>query len=140
GLHFLFGLACSLVVLLVNSVSVTYFIGTSRWTKEVTAAYSLEDQYVRRCTGLKRRCFPLAVTGMLTMLGIVALGAAADPGTLRSGTAWWATPHLVGALIGTSYIALSFALQRNLILQNYGVIAEVMQQVEAKRQGPQQEP
>jgi len=133
GLHFLCGVACALVVLLVNSVSVTYFIGTSRWSKEVTAAYSLSDEYVRRCTKLKRRCFPLAISGMLAMLGIVALGGAADPATLRAGTEWWATPHLYGALLGTAWISFSFALQRNLILENYIVIGDVMRQVELKR-------
>lgn len=138
GLHFLFGLACSLVVLLVNSVSITYFIGTSRWSKEVTAAYSLGDEYVHRSMQLKRRCFPLAVSGMLTMLAIVALGAASDPGTLRADTEWWAMPHLLGAMIGTAYIALAFVLQRNLILQNYHVIAEVMQQVAIKQRAQEQ--
>lgn len=132
--HFLFGLACSLVVLLVNSVSLTYFVGTSRWTKEVTAAYSLDGEYVRRSTALKRRCWPLSLTGMLTMVAIVALGAASDPATGRPGTEWWATPHFIGALVGTSYIALAFVLQRNLILQNYTVIAEVMREVETKQQ------
>ena len=132
SLHFLCGVACSLVVLLVNSVSITYFIGTSRWTKEVTAAYSLGDEFVRRSAQLKRRCFPLAVSSMLVMVGIVALGAAADPATGRPDTQWWATPHMFGAMLGLAWIALSFVLQYNLIRTNYGVIADVMQQVDAQ--------
>jgi hypothetical protein len=133
SLHFLCGVACSIVVLLVNSVSVTYFVGTSRWAKEVTAAYELEDTYVRRCTHLKRRCFPLSVISMLVMVVMVALGAAADPATGRAGTAWWATPHMLGSLLGMTWIALSFVMQYNLIRTNFGVIADVMQQVEAKQ-------
>ena len=133
SMHFLCGVACSLVVLLVNSVSITYFIGTSRWSKEVTAAYSLDDIYVRRCTQLKRRCFPLSVISMLVMIGIVALGAAADPATMRDGTDWWVMPHFLGALLGTAWIALSYFMQYNLIRANYVVIADVMQEVEKKR-------
>jgi hypothetical protein len=133
GLHFLCGIACSLVVLLVNSVSITYFVGTSRWSKEVTTAYSLDEDCFRRSTKLKRRCWPLAIAGMLAMVGIVALGAAADPGTGRAGTQAWATPHLIGALLGTTWISFSFILQRNLILANHQVIADVMEQVEAKQ-------
>ncbi len=137
SLHFLCGVACSLVVLLVNSISITYFIGTSRWSKEVTAAYSLDDEYVRRCMRLKRRCFPLAATSMLVMLGIVALGAAADPATGRAETAWWALPHMLGAMLGTAWIALSFVMQYNLIRTNFGVIADVMRQVESKQNAAQ---
>ena len=133
SVHFLCGVACSLVVLLVNSISITYFVGTSRWSKEVTAAYSFDDQYVRRCTHLKRRSFPLAVTSMLVMVGIVGLGAAADPATHLPETAWWAMPHMFGAMLGTAWIALSFKLQFDLIRKNFCVIAEVMQQVESKQ-------
>ena len=115
----------------------TYFIGTSRWTKEVTAAYALGDEYVRRSAQLKRRCFAMAVSSMLVMVGIVALGAAADPATGRTGTAWWATPHMFGAMLGTAWIALSFVTQYNLIRANFGVIADVMQQVESKQHAAQ---
>jgi hypothetical protein len=135
--HFLCGLACSMVVLLVNSVSITYFVGTSRWAKEVTAAYSLPGEYVERSTNLKRRCWPLAISGMVAMLGIVALGGAADPATGRAGTEWWATPHMLGALLGMTWISVAFVLQRNLIFSNYQVIGEVMQQVELKQKAAQ---
>ena len=40
--HRLTGIAAALAVVLVESVIVTYFIGTSRWCKEVIETYSLD--------------------------------------------------------------------------------------------------
>src|SRR5687767_12650005 len=39
--HMLLGIAAALMTLLVCSVSITYFVGTSRWFKEVTETYRL---------------------------------------------------------------------------------------------------
>ncbi len=80
---------------------------------------------------------PLAATSMLVMLGIVALGAAADPATGRAETEWWAMPHMFGAMLGTAWISLSFVMQFNLIRANFGVIADVMRQVESKQNAAQ---
>ena len=57
-MHFQLGLATSLAVVLINSLSVTYLIGTSRWVKEVCDAYELDDRFVRESTIVKRRTFP----------------------------------------------------------------------------------
>src|SRR5262245_53532612 len=40
-LHMLLGCAAALVTLLVNSITITYFIGTSRWCKEVCETYGI---------------------------------------------------------------------------------------------------
>src|SRR3989337_2072811 len=74
--HRLTGVAAALVVVLVNSIVVTYFIGTSRWCKEVSETYGLDRALVHRGTQLKRRTFPWAVMGMLTVVGLIALGGA----------------------------------------------------------------
>ena len=49
--HRLAGVAAGLAVVLVNSIVVTYFIGTSRWVKEVTETYRLDrhSSRVRTC-------------------------------------------------------------------------------------------
>ncbi|MBW8883863.1 MAG: hypothetical protein JF612_03605, partial [Planctomycetia bacterium] len=49
-LHMLLGAAAALVTLLVNSITVTYFIGTSRWCKEVCEAYGLSAALAERST------------------------------------------------------------------------------------------
>src|SRR5947209_6745236 len=59
-IHFYLGLASSLLVILVNSITVTYFIGTSRWCKEVAQTYELSPDLVRRSDKLKRTTFPWA--------------------------------------------------------------------------------
>src|SRR6186997_2531064 len=40
-LHFLVAVTTAIVLMLVNAIVLTYFIGTSRWCREVTDAYSL---------------------------------------------------------------------------------------------------
>jgi len=124
--HRLIGLAAALVVVLVNSIAVTYFVGTSRWCKEVAETYHLEPNLVRRSTRLKRRAFPWAVVGMLTVVGVIALGGAADPGTGRPDTADWAPLHLIGAVTGILIIAWSYVACWNAIYTNQKLVEEIV--------------
>ena len=41
GTHLLAGAAAALAVVFVESIVVTYFVGTSRWCNEVTGTYAL---------------------------------------------------------------------------------------------------
>lgn len=127
--HRLAGVATALAVVLVHSIVVTYFIGTSRWCKEVSATYALDPQYVRRSNALKRRTFPWAVLGMLAVVGVIALGAAADPATALPHTQDWVIPHLLGALAGLAFIGWAFFVEWNNIHANHQVIADVMAEV-----------
>jgi hypothetical protein len=52
-LHILFGIVTALVNILVCSISITYFVGSSRWMKEVTMAYSFEPDLVNQANQLK---------------------------------------------------------------------------------------
>jgi hypothetical protein len=122
-----------LAVLLVNSIVVTYFIGTSRWCKEVSETYGLDLSLIRRSTILKRRTFPWAVMGMLTAVGVVALGGAADPATGNAGTENWVTPHLLGACCGLMLIGWSFFVEWQNIHANYLIIEDVLAQVKRIR-------
>ena len=132
--HRLMGVASALAVVLVNSIVVTYFIGTSRWCKEVCETYGLDPALVRRGNALKRRTFPWALMGMLAVVGIIALGAAADPATGLPNTLWWVTPHLLGALAGICFIAGAFYVEWNNIDANRQIIAEVLDQVRLVRE------
>ena len=131
--HRLTGLAAALAVVLVNSIAVTYFVGTSRWCKEVVETYGLPAVLVARGNRLKRRTFPWAVASMLAVVGVVALGGASDPATGRPGTEQWVTWHLLGALTGLAFVAASFIVQWNQIYANHHVIDEVMEHVERIR-------
>ena len=131
--HRLSGVAAAIVVLLADSIVVTYFVGTSRWCKEVVETYDLDRDFIARSNVLKRRAFPIAVTSMLTMVGVVALGGAADPGASMqldpiAGVSW-SSIHLFGALAGVSYVALGFYWMWHGVSQNGRVIAEVIERV-----------
>jgi len=131
--HMMFGIVAALVTLLVNSICVTYFIGTSRWVREVVETYGFPQVLIAESNALKRRTFPWALTGMLTVVGIIALGQAANPGIIREGTAFWVTPHLVGAMLGTALIAYAFYRQGQNIARNYELIGQIVARVEEIR-------
>lgn len=128
-LHFLFGVLAALVVVLVNCINVTYFIGTARWCKEVSDAYHLGDELPLRSEKLKKGAFPWSVAGILTIMAIIILGAASDPSANFSGAANWVTPHLAAAMIGTAIIGYAFFEQVGKIAANYEVIDEIMSRV-----------
>ncbi|MFN9367771.1 MAG: hypothetical protein ACK6CT_03240 [Planctomycetia bacterium] len=131
--HRLSGVLAALVVVLVNSMAVTYFIGTGRWVREVVEAYGLDAGLVERGRRLKRSTFPFALAGMLGVVAIVALGGAAEPATGRPGTRGWVTPHLLGGLGIGAAIAWCFQAQVPLIRRQQVLIDEVMAAVRAER-------
>jgi hypothetical protein len=135
--HRLCGIAAALSVVLADSIVVTYFVGTSRWCKEVSEAYKLDAQFVRRSTALKRRTFPIAVLSMLTVVGVVALGGAADPAAaLRLpplGGVTWSQLHLAGAMLGLTIVAYAFYLQWENIAANRDVINDILAEVQRIR-------
>lgn len=133
-IHFQLGLASSLAVVLINSLSVTYLIGTSRWVKEVCEAYGLDEKYVVSSTKLKRSTFPWSIMGVLSILAIIAFGAAADPGTLRQTTASWVTPHLIAAMVGSTVILIAIFVQATNLHENSEIIHQVVADVRKERQ------
>jgi hypothetical protein len=127
--HRLMGTAAALVVVLVDSIVITYFIGTSRWCKEVAETYQLDAEFVRRSATLKRRNFPWSMLSILVIIGVAALGAAADPMSGRPGTQHWVNIHLIGALAGLAFTVLSFYFQAQYIAAHHGVINDIVAQV-----------
>jgi hypothetical protein len=127
--HRLTGIAAALGVVFVESVVATYFIGTSRWCKEVVETYQLNPAPVRSSTRLKRKTFPWALAGMLSVVGIIALGGAADPATGRPDTQAWAQWHLVGAFAGLCFIGWTYIVAWNHIVANHAIIEQLMAEV-----------
>lgn len=132
-LHVLFGVAAALAVVFIESIVVTYFIGTSRWCKEVVETYQLDRTLIAQSTAIKRRTFPWALLSMLAIVGVIALGAAADPGTGRANTADWAMPHLIGAMSGLAFIAWAAVVEWNNIRANHAVINQILAEVKRIR-------
>ena len=131
--HRLSGVLAALLVVLVNSMAVTYFIGTGRWCREVVEAYGLDGSYIERSRRLKRSAFPFAMLGMLAVVMIVALGGAADPASGRPGTQQWVTPHLIGGIGLAAAIAWCFQAQLPQIRLQHVLIEEVMTEVRDSR-------
>lgn len=131
--HRLTGVFTALAVVLVNSLTVTYFIGTGRWCREVIDAYGLDRAFMARTAALKRAAFPFAMAGMLAVVGIVALGGAADPAAGRKTSRDWVTWHLVGGLGLAGVIAACFQAQLPLIRRQHALIDEVMGEVRRVR-------
>jgi hypothetical protein len=131
--HRLSGVLAALVVVLVNSMGVTYFIGTGRWCREVVEAYGLDVGFVERSRRLKRSAFPYALVGMLAVVAVVALGGAADPASGRPGTQNWVTPHLLAGLGIGGAIAWCFLGQLGPIRDHGRLIEDVMGAVRRAR-------
>lgn len=132
--HIWLGIGASLVVLLVNSISITYFVGTSRWAREVVDAFGLNVNLGAKCQRLKRRAFPFALLGIACVLVIAGLGAASDPATLNPNAADWVPYHWGLALVGLFVIAGCFGVQVAAISENYRVINEIVAAAEQERQ------
>lgn len=137
-LHRLLGVGSALLVLLVCSITVTYFVGVSRWCKEVAEAYKLDRALIKDSQRLKRQAFPWAVSGMLTMVAIVFFGGGSDPTiAINQGTAEWRLLfkqlHFWSALGGVAFLAWSFWKQGEKIAANYVIVARVLAGVQQAR-------
>ncbi|MCH7726835.1 MAG: hypothetical protein IH991_10190 [Planctomycetes bacterium] len=128
-LHRLLGILATLVTLLVNSISITYFIGTGRWCKEVVQTYSLDESFIEAVTQLKRKAFPWALTSILVTIGLVAIGASSDPIANPRSHDVWVLPHQWCAIIGTLVITWSFLVQVGCIGANYEIINQILGRV-----------
>lgn len=137
SIHRLAGIAGGVIILLVNSIVVTYFVGTSRWIKEVSETYRLSGAYCDRSTRLKWHTFPVTVVSMLTIVGIATLGGIADPmASVRwaapEGTTWGML-HLLAVCVGVCVMGYCYFIQRRSILANQAIINEVVDEVQQVR-------
>jgi hypothetical protein len=127
------GVAAGLFVVLVNSIVVTYFVGTSRWCREIVETYSLDLEFIRRSNRLKRGTFPYALANILAIVGLVALGGAADPAARMHlpplGGLTWTNIHFAAASLAVCFIAYASFIQSHNIRQNQAVICDVMAEV-----------
>lgn len=133
-LHIWLGMSAALVTLLVNSISVTYFIGTNRWCREVVDAFSLDAELAARSQRLKKRAFPWSLIAILLILFIAGLGAASDPVTLNPDAADWVEYHWGLAMLGIVVIGGCLLAQVSLIGNNYELIQEILAAAETERE------
>ncbi len=135
--HMIAGILAGLAVMLVNGIVITYFVGTSRWCREVVETYQLDMRLYRRSAALKRKAFPITLAAMLVVVGMVALGGAADTARTLPQPPWglsWADIHLLGSLVGAGFLIWASYLQWTTITVNQQVIAAILAQVKEVRQ------
>jgi hypothetical protein len=131
--HMLTGIAAALAVVFVESIVVTYFVGTGRWCKEVTETYQLPTSDLVESNTLKRRTFPLALLGMLTVVVVGSVGAAADIDTPNLGLSDPATVHLAASFLGFCVVAWTYYRAWLNIAAQQAVIQRIVAQVQRIR-------
>lgn len=133
--HEFLGIASALMALLVCSVSITYFVGTSKWFKEVVDTYRLNPDYVQENARIKRKSFRWSVAGALGIVAVVGLGAAAEPtlANFQSSQAF-VLPHYLAALGAIALLLVSFYMQASALSENGELIERVMADVRRVRQ------
>ena len=135
--HRLSGVAAALVVLGVNSIAVTYFVGTSRWCREVTDAYQLEPSSAPQSKPQTAHVPPgrdqYADPGCHRGLG--NRGPSRSIAACRAAAAsTWAHVHLVTALAGLVFLAYTSFLEWVNIDANHDVIEAIMGEVRRIRE------
>jgi hypothetical protein len=138
SIHWFLGLLSSLMVLLVCSVTITYFVGTSRWCREVVETYSLPAELTESSNVLKRKAFVWSLAGAMTIILVATLGGLADPSAAFNNNrldraASFVTWHYLAAMLGLLFIAWSFWIQYSRIAENYLVIANILAEVNRVR-------
>jgi hypothetical protein len=118
------------VTVIIASVSVTYFIGTSRWCREVAEVDPQVEPLAEKSKRLKGKAFPCAHLTIFSVLSIVASGAFCDPATRLGHTSGWIVPHVVVTVIGILLIAWCFVRQARLIQANAIILDDIKNTME----------
>ena len=132
-IHKLLAILAAIVTVLVNSIAITYFIGTNRWCKEVIQTYSLDAKDLEKSNSIKRRSFPWSFIGIVAILSIAALGAASDPATFLPDTHRYVEPHFWTAMFGVVLLAYAFMNQYKRINQHSQLVDKILNDVKTIR-------
>ena len=127
--HFLLGLMSALSIMLVGGIVVTYFIGTSRWCKEVVETYSLDESLGPPQHSVETQDLPLGMLSMMTMIGMIATGTASDPNNRSSPQRCVGRRPSGCCHIRLPLIAVSFLVQLGNIRRQRDIIGEIVGEV-----------
>jgi hypothetical protein len=127
-LHFVLGLFSAVAVLGVHCLTITYFLGTGRWVKEVCLEYRFpDDHWPRQTRDIKRGNTPYAVAAMLLTIATAAAGA----GLHHEVWPAWIHPTLAVAAVIVNVVV--WGIEYRNIRTNFRILNEVYAEVERIR-------
>lgn len=125
--HFPLGLLTALFTLLTHCLVFTYFLGTNRWVKETSAAYSLGSEFTTPSRRCRTRAFAAAMISMLLVVATVASGAGAHTRT------WPIMLHRVIPLATYLLMLFFFGIEHQAITEHEELTDRVMDEVRRRR-------
>ncbi|MFO0946891.1 MAG: hypothetical protein U1D30_13260 [Planctomycetota bacterium] len=125
--HFLMGLFTALFTMLVHCMVFTYFLGTNRWVKEATVAYSLDGVLLAESRRLRGRAFATAMVSMLLVVATIATGAGAHTRT------WPTWLHQVVPATTYLFMFVAYWIEIHAIEQHIQLTDRVMDEVQSRR-------
>jgi hypothetical protein len=132
SMHLLIAVAASLIVLMLHSIVLTYFMGTGRWLEETTRAYVLDERFRTGNIRLKYRVIPGMVACMALVIVTGAVGAQNDPGVADQ-SSWTSTLHFLLALATVGLNLAMSVVEYFSIHDNGRLLAEVVGEVKRIR-------
>lgn len=128
--HRLSGMATGISMLLVDSIVATWFIGTTRWCREVAERFLLDPATVAAGNAIKRSIFPVSLLHMLGMVGLAALGATTDPAAriqVAAPFGWdWRSIHFAASLLMAAFTAFTFYVQFSKIGEQHEIVQKIL--------------
>ncbi|GAC1334324.1 MAG: hypothetical protein NVSMB14_01380 [Isosphaeraceae bacterium] len=128
GIHLLFGLGTVLTALMTHSIVFTYFLGTTRWVKEVAEVYRMPEWVYSQARKNKSKAFPFEIWSM-SLIGATAwVGAASDAKGLNP---LW---HLAVATLTIGFNLGAFVVEYGAIVAQARLILEVKDRADRQRE------
>src|SRR5262249_4835326 len=116
-----------LVGLLVHSIVYTYFLGTTKWVKEVVRVYQLPGWVAAQAVKNKKRAFPFEFWGMMLIGATAWMGAGSDA------RAWPSAYHLGVAALALAFTLGAFVAEYAAIVAQARLLLEVKDEADRLR-------
>lgn len=131
--HLMSAISTALFTMFVHCIVFTYFLGTTRWVRETSAAYSLDNELSQRSQRCRFRAFSAALIGIFAIVMTVASGAWTDTALPGAEKTWSLWAHRI--LPGATYVYMLFAFRRQYLAveEHMELTDEVMARVDEIR-------
>lgn len=131
--HLVVAVSTALFTLFVHCLVFTYFLGTSRWVRETSAAYSLGEQFGRQSHRCRLRAFVFSLLSIFAVVAAVASGAWTDTAMAGSEKTWSLWAHRILPAGTYLFMLLAYRIEYQAIEEHIELTDEVMRQVDEVR-------